>query len=231
MRASACRGDAGRRRAAMSISTAGGGARTRLPVALGALVAAALVLAACGTAGPPPATYVLGTPPAGAEGVQPLLGRPVVEVKPVLLPDYLDVSDILVRRAGNEVAPSRTGRWGERLSVGVTRTLAAGLSGRLPGLVVTTTAPVERPARQVVVDVETFEPRADGVVLLVARWRVLDGAGRDTLAGERVSLPVPLAASADAAVAAAMTGAVEGLAARVAEGIRRAPPASSGRDR
>jgi uncharacterized lipoprotein YmbA len=61
----------------------------------------------------------------------------VVEVKPVLVPDYLNVSDILVRRGENALAPSPTGRWGERLSVGATRALAMGLVRRLPGLVVT----------------------------------------------------------------------------------------------
>ena len=198
----------------------------RTATAMAALGAYALALAACGRAGPPPVTYVLGTPAAGAAGVEPLTGRPVVEVKPVLVPDYLDVSDILVRQAENIVAPSPTGRWGERLSVGITRTLAAGLVRRLPGFVVTITAPAERPARQVLAEVEAFEPRADGSVVLVARWRVLDGAGRDTLAGERVSLVQPIADFGDAAVAAAMTRAVEGFAERVAAGVRRATPGS-----
>ena len=191
--------------------------------ALGAS-ALALALAACGTAAPPPVTYVLGTPAAGAERVEPLTGRPVVEVKPVLVPDYLDVSDILVRKAENTVASSPTGRWGERLSVGITRALAAGLVRRLPGLVVTTTAPAERPERQVLAEVEALEPRDGGSVNLVARWRVLDGAGRDTLAGERVSLVRPIAGSGDAAVVAAMTRAVEDFAERVATGVRRTTP-------
>src|SRR3546814_6599396 len=81
--------------------------------------AAALALAACGTAGPPPVTYVLGESAIAEHGAEPLAGRPVVEVKPVLVPDYLDVSDILIRGAEHVVVPSLTGRWGERLSVGV----------------------------------------------------------------------------------------------------------------
>ena len=142
----------------------------------------------------------------------------------MLVPDHLDVSDILVRRAGNVVAPSPAGRWGERLSVGVTRAVAAGLVRHLPGFVVTATAPAERPARQVLAEVEAFEPRADGIVVLVARWRVLDGAGRETLAGERVSSAQPVAGTGDGAVVAAMTRAVEGFAERVAAGVRRTTP-------
>ena len=194
-------------------------------IALGAS-ALALTLAACGKAGPPPVTYVLGTPATGAQRVEPLTGRPVVEVKPVLVPDYLDVSDILVRQAENIVVSSPTGRWGERLSVGVTRALAAGLVRHLPGLVVTSTAPAERPARQVLAEVEAFEPHAGGSVVLVARWRVLDGPGRETLAGERASSAQPIAGAGDAAVVAAMTRAVEGFAERVAAGVRRTTPGS-----
>ncbi|MBX6376452.1 MAG: membrane integrity-associated transporter subunit PqiC, partial [Acetobacteraceae bacterium] len=108
--------------------------RTRRSVARSAaLGAAGLVLAACGlTSGPPPVTYVLGTPAPAADGVESLTGKPVIEVKPVLVPDYLDVADIMIRQADNVVAPSPTGRWGERLSVGVTRALTLGLARRLP---------------------------------------------------------------------------------------------------
>jgi hypothetical protein len=127
-----------------------------------------LLLAGC-RGGPPPATYVLGTPAPETAGAERLAGRPVIEVKPVLVPDYLDVTDILVRQGTNKLVSSQTGRWGERLSVGITRALAAGLRHRLPGYIVTTAPPVERPSRQVLVEVESFEPRADGSVVLAAR--------------------------------------------------------------
>jgi uncharacterized lipoprotein YmbA len=192
-------------------------------LALGVL---GLALAACGSAGLPPITYVLGPAAAGAEGAEPLTGRPVIELKPVLVSDYLDVSDILVRRGENAVMPSPTGRWGERLSVGVTRALALGLMRRLPGPIVTSSQPAEQPARQILAEVETFEPRADGSVVLVARWRVLDGAGRKTLAGERVTLKEVIDGQGDALVVAAMTRAVEDFADHVAAGVRRTMPAT-----
>ena len=40
---------------------------------------------------------------------------PVVELKPVSLPDYLNSTDILLRDGQNELTASPTGRWGERL--------------------------------------------------------------------------------------------------------------------
>lgn len=192
-----------------------------------ALLGAVLALTGCGTAGPPPVTYVLGASAPHATGAESLLGRPVVEVKPVLLPDYLDTADILIRRGQHVVAPSPTGRWGERLSAGMTRALAAALARRLPALVIVASPPVELPARQVQVDVAAFEPRADGAVGLVAQWRVLDGAGRETLTGERVSLDRPVPGLGDAAVVAAMSDAVEALAEHVAAGVERSAPAPS----
>ena len=153
-----------------------------------AVAAVALGLAACGTGGSPPVTYVLGTPPAAQNNVEPLVGRPVLEVKPVLLPDYLDVSDIMVRRSENMIAPSPTGQWGERLSVGATRALTSDLQERLSGVLVTNTAPLDRPALQVIAELETFEPQADGTVILVTRWRLVNTASHRVLASERVSL-------------------------------------------
>ena len=190
-----------------------------------ALLGAALALAACSTAGPPPVTYVLGEPASPVQSAEPLTGRPVIEVRPVLVPDYLDVADILIRQGGHMVAPSPTGRWGERLSAGVTRALAAGLARRLPDLVIVTSPPVEPPSRQVLVDVATFEPSADGKVVLVAQWRVLDGDSGGTLTGERVSLEKPIAGTGDPAVVAAMSSVTEELADHVAAGIERSGPA------
>jgi uncharacterized protein len=188
----------------------------------GALTAVGLVLTACGTRGPPPMSYVIGPPPVATDSSQPLTARPVVEVKPVLVPDYLDVSDILVRRSENLVAPSLTGRWGERLSVGITRALALDLQQRLPGLVVTRVAPLDRPALQILAEIEAFEPQADGRVVLVARWRLVDPANHVLLEGERVSLTEPSTGTADAALAAGMTRAIDDLATPVAAAVRRA---------
>ncbi|MGE3481464.1 MAG: membrane integrity-associated transporter subunit PqiC [Gammaproteobacteria bacterium] len=179
------------------------------------LVFLGLGLAGCGSGGPPPTTYVLGSAAPAVDSVEPLDNRPVVEVKPVLVPDYLDVTDILVRGAGNVVVPSTTGRWGERLSVGMTRALARSLAQRLPNVTVIATPPAERPDRQVLVEIETFEPRADGTVVLVGRWRVLDGGGQDTLAGERVSLTERITGPGDAALVAAMSRAVDAFAERI----------------
>ena len=91
-----------------------------------------LPLLGCGGSTPQPKIYVLGrvTDPRPVTTAE--TGRPVVEMKTVSVPDYLDTLDIQVRDGQNGLKPSLTGRWGERLSVGITRILADGLTRRLP---------------------------------------------------------------------------------------------------
>ncbi len=180
---------------------------------------AILVLTAC-RSGPPPAEYILGTMPEATATSVAATGLPLVEVKRVRLPDYLDRTDILERR-GNELVPSRTSRWSERLSVDMTRALVASLAARLPGMLVIATPAVGRPAREVLVDVAAFESRADQRVVLVARWSVVDGVSRQTLSSAQTSLVEPIGGAGDRAVVTAMSHAVEDLAVQVATGIER----------
>lgn len=191
-------------------------------VAAALIAASALTVAACGAVGPSPKTYVLGPPPTVDEATTaPLLGQPVIEIERVLMPDYLDGSDILVRGSANLVEASRTGRWRERLSVGVGHALAAGLSRRLPEFVIATSAPPETPACELRLDVQAFEADASGRVVFAAQWRVLDGTSDDTLAGERVSLTDPVVGAGDEPVVAAMSRIMEDLAERIATTVRR----------
>ena len=191
--------------------------RVSMRAALVFLGAAVLGLAACSLSGPPPALYVLGSMPAATRALVPQTRLPVVEVNRVQLPDYLDTTDIL-ERSGNQLVPSSTSRWGERLSVGMARALVASLASRLPDLVVTAT-PVGRPARQILVDVAAFESRPDRRVVLVARWTILDGATRQVLTAEQVSLVEAIEGKGDDWLVAAMSRAVDDLAGRVASGI------------
>jgi uncharacterized lipoprotein YmbA len=194
-----------------------------------AVAAITLVLGACGPGGPLPVTYVLSAAPAARENVEPLVGLPVLEVKPVLLPDYLDVSDIMVRRSGNIIEPSPTGHWAERLSVGATRALTSDLQQLLSGVLVTNTGPLEHPALQVIAELETFEPQTDGTVILVARWRLLNATSRSVLANERVSLIESSSGTTDPAMTAGMSRALADLSAHIAPAVRIALARNRGR--
>ena len=139
------------------------------------------------------------------------------------LPDYLDTRDLLVRK-GSRLIPSTTGQWAERLSVGMTRALALSLGNQLPNVALFTTDPVQRPARQVLVDVTSFEARAEQEVVLAARWTLTDGPGRNSLVSQDAVLVEPTGSTTDDAVVSAMNRAVEALASQIAGSIKRSVP-------
>lgn len=189
--------------------------------ALSAIVSGLLLMtAACARSGPPPAEYVLGTGQAPANAVNSLRGRQVVLLKPVRLPDYLDTRDLLIRK-GNQLIPSTTGQWAERLSVGMTRALALALATQLPNAALFTTDPVQRPARQLLVDVTSFEAIPDQKVVLAARWTFTDGTGRSSLLSQDTVLVEPAGDTSDEAVTNAMNQAVDALANQIAASVKR----------
>jgi len=163
--------------------------------------------------------YELGDPAPPAFGVWTENGLPIVELKIVTVPDYLDSSDILRRSGQNEVIASPAGRWGERLSLGLTHSLAAALSARLPTTVITT-AFTSAPRRQIFVDIEKFDIEPDGRCLIAARWQIMTSDGQIAL-HEHGTFGTTATATDDPAIAVAMTQAVDQLAAEIARGIDR----------
>lgn len=193
-----------------------------------------LGVALSGCAGPPKQEYVLGAATAPEPASIRQTALPIVQIERVLLPDYLDTRDILTRSGGRVVA-SESARWAERLSVGRTRALAASLATRLTGVVVTASQPVDPPVLRVLVDVTAFELTGDRQVILAARWTIIDGTGRKSLAAEQATWtePVP-AAGGDSAIVAAMSQALEKLANGISAGIEGglgSKPAVGGRTR
>ncbi len=182
--------------------------------------AALLALMGCGSY-PLPKIYVLGDPePEAARPAAPS-GAPVIELKPVQVPDYLDSTDIVRRASANQVVSSPLGQWGERLSVGVTRDLAATLSRRLPGLTIETRASGYAPSRRLLVSVERFEIAPDGRCELAAHWRLTSADGKIQAASEDATFVETAGSGTDAAAAAAMTRALDALAAQLAVTLRR----------
>jgi uncharacterized protein len=205
------------------------GARVLRFLLTGSVALFAMALATCGPSGPPPNEYVLGTEPPATKVASPVTERPIFEIAMVRIPDYLDRTDLLVRN-GNQLTSSQSGRWGERLSLGITRALAASLAAGLPKFVVTTTPSVNPPRRRLLVDVTTFEARADRQVVLAARWTITDGSGRATLLSEQAVVVEPVSAMEDSGVVAAMTRAIENLADQIARRSQLSSlTASSGR--
>lgn len=187
------------------------------PRALSFLSAFLLIgLTGCGLGGAPVKLYVLGDAAVPVAATAAVVGRPALELRTVQMPDYLDNQDILIRGAANEVVASPTGRWAERLSVGVTRALAADLTTRLPGYVILSAPPAfGATPQQIHIDFDAFDARADGRVYLSARWSIT-APGGDVLAAARVALVEPTQGQADIAVAAAMSRILHRLADAIA---------------
>jgi uncharacterized lipoprotein YmbA len=122
--------------------------------------------------------------------------RPVMQLQRVLIPDYLDTTDILLRVGPHEIQESSTGRFGERLSLGVTHALRADL-----------VSPVGR-------------------CVLVADWSILDANRQTVLSVDRGAFKTGAAGSrpGDGAIVAAMADAVGELAQRIASTIEALPP-------
>ena len=180
-----------------------------------------ILLGGCGS-NVPIRNYELGSPASAVTGSWSEAGLPVIELKTVSVPDYLDSSDILRRSGANELIASPTGRWGERLSLGLTHALASDLAARLPRAVITTNAGAES-TRRLLVDVDSFEIGANGECLLAARWRFSAGDGTAITPGEHGATAETAVSLDDAAVAAAMSRAVDQLAEQIAATVRNAP--------
>jgi hypothetical protein len=187
-------------------------------------LAAVLLLTGC-AASPLPRIYVLGTPVQADPGVINEAGRPVVELPTVALPDFLDSTDIVLRNGQNELVPSTTGRWGERLSLGITHALAADLSQRLPGVLVTRSSVPGQSSVSLLVNVEAFDVHPDGQCVLAARWSIPGVTGQSPTISQQGTFVTKAATGSarlsDAAIVAAMVAAVDQLADRIATNLRR----------
>jgi len=178
--------------------------------------------------GPRSQTYVMSTATTVADiavnraEVPALHEVPDLQVEMVLLPAYLDNTEILLRLGPHRLEATPMGHWGERLSLGITHALANDLSGELPQYRVSlqrTEAPAGRRLR---VSVDTFDVFPDGHCVLVAEWATVakSGAGAPLLGrGTYVTPPLAMAHPDDAALVAAMSAAIAELAAGVARSL------------
>ena len=147
---------------------------------------------------------------------------PVLQLERVLVPDYLDTSEILLRVDQHEMRESHTGRWGERLSAGITNALRADLADRLPKDTVLLGRSANRSARQLRVTVDAFDVWADSHCVLKASWS-LEAENRGVVKNAHGTFTAPVAGGAtgsDAAVVASMANAVSQLADRIASAVR-----------
>jgi uncharacterized lipoprotein YmbA len=189
-----------------------------------AAAGATLFLAACaGTAAK--TLYVLTPATPITAGVTSDIGVPVIAVMPVRIPDYLDTTDMLRDSGAQQVIVSTTGRWGERLSVGITDAVAAELAHRLPGTRFPTTQTAQ-PTRALLVVITSLRVTAAGACALQARWQLLGGDATTILASAQGGFTENGPANGDAALAATLSAAVTQLTDAIARSL---PPGGIGR--
>jgi uncharacterized protein len=189
------------------------------------LGATLFVLAGCG-GGAQQRTYVLSPPVAPTPNLSAAADAGL-HLQPVLLPDYLDTTEIMLRSGQHELKASPTGQWGERLSDGMTQALAADLAVRLPREAVTIGPAAGPPARQIVVTVDAFDVQADGHCVLTARWTILKADNTTVLAAGQQDFVTAAAGTApkldDAGIVAAMAATVQELSDRIAAAALATP--------
>ncbi len=183
------------------------------------LVFLALVSLLAGCASHPSRNiYVLNSAADSATSMGGDATAPVLQLERVLVPEYLDTTDILLRVGQHELQASSTGRWGERLSTGVSHALRTDLADRLPRDRVLLGRSADRSARRILVTVDSFDVWTDGHCVLRASWSV-EAANRAEARYGHGTFTAPVAGGAtgsDAAVVSSMANVVSQLADSIA---------------
>ena len=156
----------------------------------------------------------------------PPLGNIAIGLGPITFPDYLARAAIVTQASGNRVELSPSDRWAEPLDVTFKRVLAQDLTTALGGNAQVAVFPwfgtPPRFAYRVEPTIDRCDADAQGVVHLVGRWTLIDGAGGGGLySAPTVDISVAAAPGDESAMAAALSTATSEFAAAIAAVIRR----------
>ncbi len=201
---------------------------SRRSMRLMALICVALtaVVAGC-ISGRARQIYVLNDAVDTASDNKAAKGRTELQLERVLVPDYLDTTEILSRVGEHELHASSSGRWAERLSLGIMHALWADLAIRLPQDSVIFARAPENAARQILVSVDAFDVWPNGHCVLAANWTILDTDRTVVLAAGGGTFIVPAEGSgkpSDGAIVSAMAEALGQLAESIALAAKALPP-------
>ncbi|WP_168183990.1 membrane integrity-associated transporter subunit PqiC [Pseudoruegeria sp. SK021] len=189
------------------------------------------LLLICGTlagcASKPSNFYILSAP--GAETAQAVqttrMAGPSIGIGPITLPEYLDRSEIVTRNSETTLEVHEMNQWGGNLTENVQSVLAEVLSDGMntDRLFLYPWSTSGQMTYQVLVQINAFEAREDGNVVLDARWTVLSGRTQDVLKMGRTLLREPIGATPNgvagpdyADIAAAMSRSVARLGQEIA---------------
>ena len=142
-------------------------------------------------------------------------------IGPVRVPGYLDRQQIVTRISQNRFAVAENDRWAEPLEENFSRVLAQNLSLLLQTdrMVAYPWERNQRPTYQVQVEVLRFEPNAEQLVELWARWSILDNARKTISVKDSYLSQQARDRSAEASVAA-MSDILANFSQEIAAAIR-----------
>lgn len=150
-----------------------------------AVLLSCLFVAAC-SGSPQMDSIALGTARPATAASPSASSTPVLEVSRVMLPHWLDTTDIVVGTAGGVIEVSRDARWAERLSVGVTRVLAGELRERFVVVTVYQAPAPIQPEYRLVTQIDQLGCYQN-VCALEARWTLVDRDGAIVATGQTAS--------------------------------------------
>jgi uncharacterized protein len=180
-------------------------------------------LAAC--AAPPLKVYTLDAP-AVLVDTGPAQTQASLKVWRIVLPDYLDTQDIVLRK-GSQINRSNHARWASRLSIGSTDLVTARLAAARPDLFVTD-QPMVSPARySLFINISRLDVSWDGTASLAADWTIVPRDERRSELHDRTAFALTGPVKTDADIVA-LTNAILGeLAVRIERDVSLEMPQRS----
>ena len=145
---------------------------------------------------------------------------PVIEVRRVALPNYLDSQDIMVRD-GSVLRRSPNGRWAERLSDGITDMVTARIGAARPDLVVTEQSLARPASAHLVVTLSRLDIAQSAPSAMEASWAFVPTNENEPENVERATFTSNDAAGSDEQNVAIINSLVSQLSDRIASSLPR----------
>jgi uncharacterized lipoprotein YmbA len=187
------------------------------------LSALLLPLTACiGGKTPPPNFYMLEPIEAiEREGSARTVQKPVVFLKSVRIPHYVDRPQIVTATGKNTYRLSEFHRWAESLDDNISRVLAQNLAILVPAEVNSSALPTQsEPTNfQVSVNILEFHTDPNGQAGLTAQWRITRGG--DMLAFRQATYRAPASASDYHVIVEALNECLDRMSRDLAYALRR----------
>ena len=150
-------------------------------------------------------------------------GNLSIGVGPIIVPDYLSRSEMVIRTSATQIRPSQIDIWAEPISLGVTRVLAQNLSVLLgtERIICYPAYAVTRADWQVLVELVHFELDTQNAATLTARWGVRDRRSGKIVVARETNITRPATGPNTADGVAALSATLADLSGAIADQLRQ----------